>query len=168
MYLYNDTTLNFDLKVIFTGILTCILVRPWLFCFDIGLPYLVHWSITMSGCAACFWWSQYDVDPYLKIKFMWFLRWLCVRVTVLFFDIVILYLASKCITIGQWHSWHMYDLDLWSQYHNYIFIMNFCLGKIVFVLWYRHTKFRFITMRQHVYVLYDFGMTLTFHLHVGG
>ena len=43
----------------------------------------------------------FDVDPYLKINSCGFFRWLCVRATVLFFDIVILYLASQCITIGQ-------------------------------------------------------------------
>ena len=44
-----DTTLNFDLKVKFIGFLTCFCVRSiTIFWFDIGLPYLEHWSITMS------------------------------------------------------------------------------------------------------------------------
>ena len=29
----------------------------------------------------------------------------------------------------------------WPQYDNYILIVNLCLGKIVFTLWHRHTKF---------------------------
>ena len=96
-------------------------------------------------------WSKYDVDLYLKMKFMWFL-WLCVRATV--------FVIWHSHTIfGTWVyrpsgnvSRTFTTYDLWSQYHNYIFIMNLCLGKIVYALWYRHTRFGFITMRQHVYV----------------
>ena len=52
------------------------------------------------------------------------------------------------------HSWPLYDLDLWPQYHqNYIFTMNLCMGKTVFPLWHRHTKLWHgcIAMGQHVW-----------------
>ena len=53
-------------------------------------------------------WSKYDVDLYLKMKFMWFL-WLCVRATV-FVIWHIPYLAHECIghrAMCHVHSRHM-------------------------------------------------------------
>ena len=80
----------------------------------------------------------------LKVKFIEFLTWLCVWAT------AFLSIDSNTIS-GTWvfnhrimchiHSWSLYDLDLWPQYQNYIFTMNFCMGKIFFALWPRHTKF---------------------------
>ena len=63
-------------------------------CFDIGLPYLAHESNTMRECVV----YVHDPDNILtfdlKVKFIGFMTWLCVRATAfLSFDIVILCLA---------------------------------------------------------------------------
>ena len=75
-----NTTLTFDLKVKFTGFLTCFRVWPiTIFWFDIGLPYLAHVSVTMRRCIA------YIPDPDttltfdLKVKFIGFMTWLFVQ-----------------------------------------------------------------------------------------
>ena len=44
-------------------------------------------------------------------------------------------------TMCHIQSWTLYDLDLWHQYQNYIFTMNFWIWQDVFALWHRHTKF---------------------------
>ena len=68
--------------------------------FDIVIPYLAYGSITTRGCV------RYIHDPDttlnfdLKVKFIGFMTWLCVQASAfLFFDIVILCLASECITM---------------------------------------------------------------------
>ena len=70
--------------------------------FDIGIPYLAHWFITMRGCV------KYVHDPdttltfEVKVKFIGFMTRLCVQTSVfLSFDIVILCLALECITTVQ-------------------------------------------------------------------
>ena len=56
----------------------------------------------------------------LKVKFIWFMMWLCVQVTAfLSFGIVRLCLARDCITM----------------------VRCVTCGKIIFALWHRHTKF---------------------------
>ena len=112
-----------------------------LFCFDIGLPYLAHRCITKRGCVA------YIHDPNttltfdLKVK-IGFLTWLCVRVTAFLWHSHTIYVTWVYHhgTMCHIHSWPLYDLNLWSQYQNYYFIMNLCMGKIVFTFWHRHTK----------------------------
>ena len=167
VFIYDpDTTLTYDLKVKFIGFLTCLFVGP---CFDIGLSYLALWW-TMR------WWVTYIRNPNtkftfdLKVKFIWFLTLLCVQATsFLSFDIVIRHLAQECITIR--HMSHTFMTSVWPWplafiLKFYIFTMNLCLGKIVFALLHRHTKYGtygFITMRQHVYI-HDLYMTLSFDL----
>ena len=97
------TTLTFDLKVKFTGFLTCLPVRPVTFvCFDISILYLAHGSNTMRQCVT----NIHDPDTALtfdlNVKIIGFLTWLCVWSTAFFlsFDIVIPYFAHECITIG--------------------------------------------------------------------
>ena len=88
--------------------------------------------------------SQYDDDlqPQRQIY-----RLRSRTTSLLFFDITIYlpYFAHEWITMGRVIYIHdlcmMYDLGLWHQYQNYIFIMNSCLGKIVFVFWLKYTKF---------------------------
>ena len=59
-----DTTLTFDLKVKFKGVLTCFLVGPvTLFCIDIGLPHMAHGSVS-----CLFMILIYNVD--LKVEFI--------------------------------------------------------------------------------------------------
>ena len=96
--------------------LSCLLVQPVTsVCFD----YLAHGSITMKGCVAYI----YDPDTTLtfemKVKFVRFMTWLCVRVTGFFsldshtlFGIWVHHHGTMCCI----HSWPLYDLDLWPQY----------------------------------------------------
>ena len=115
------------------------------FCFDIGLPYLAHGSITMRECVAFIiqiWWHV-DLWPQGQLYRVFDMA-LCLGHS--FF----VYWYSHTIS-GTWvfhhrimchiHSWTLYDLDLWPQYQHYIFTMNLSMGKIIFALWHRHTKF---------------------------
>ena len=107
-------------------------------CYDIGLPYLAHVSITMRGCV------KYIQDPErmltfdLMVKFVGFMTWLFVRATAfLSFD--------SLIMIGTWvyhhgimcriHTWP------WTSLSKLYFNHEFESGKIVFALWHKHTKF---------------------------
>ena len=59
-----NTTLNFNLKVNLTGLLTFFRVRPiTLFWIDIGLQYLAHGCITIRRCVA------YIQDPDSMLTF---------------------------------------------------------------------------------------------------
>ena len=89
-------------------------------CFDIGTPYLAHWSITMRGCV------KYIHDPDttltfdLKVKFIGFMTWLCVQASAfLSFDIVILCSAPECLSLI--HIWRCRRYAVcrsrWSPYH---------------------------------------------------
>ena len=71
--------------------------------------------------------------PLTKVKFIGFLRWLCVQASAfLSFDIVYHH-GTMC----RIHSWTLYDLDLWPQYHSpWIWVWQNVLA-----LWHRHTKF---------------------------
>ena len=103
-----DTTVNFDLKIRYIGVVTSLLF-PLItsVCFDISIPYLAHGSIIMRECVT------YIHDPNtfdLKVKFIEFLTWLCVWATAfLLFVIVIPILAYECITMEQCVT---YTLDL--------------------------------------------------------
>ena len=178
--------------------MTCLRIWPvTFFCFDIGLPYLPHESITVRGCVkyihdsnttlnfdlkefyrgfdmslcpthnfCLLWhmhtifgtwvyyhermcwiysWSQYNVDLWpqgqiykdfdmaLCLGTVFFVYWHSPTIS----GTLVCYHRIKC----HIHLWPLYDLDLWPQYQYYIFTMNFCIGKIVFALWHRHTKF---------------------------
>ena len=89
--------------------------------------------------------TTFTSDP--KVTFIGFLTWVCVWATgILFSDIpvVIPYLAPECITVGQCVT-YIHDLCMTLTFglniKFYIFTMNLCLGKIVFALKCRHTKF---------------------------
>ena len=71
-------------------------------CFDIGISYLAHGSITMKGCFSYVCDHVMTLTFDLEVKFIGFITWLCVRATAfLSFDIVILCLARECITMVQ-------------------------------------------------------------------
>ena len=112
----------------------CLFVQPInSVCFDIGIPYLAHGSITMRGCVA------YINDPDraltfdLKVQFIEFMTWLCVWATALLsFEKVILCLEWEVYHHGTmcWvHSLPLYDLNLWPQFQNYIITINLSLAK---------------------------------------
>ena len=93
-------------------------------CFDVSIPYLAHWSITMTGFFA----YSHDPDTMLifdlKVNFIRFMTWLSVRVTsFLSFDKVLLCFVRKFITMAQYFV-YIHDFHLRPQYQNYIFIMN--------------------------------------------
>ena len=100
----SDSTLTFDPKVKFIAFLSCLRVRPITSdCFDNGIPKLAHGCITIRQCVA----DIHDNDTILtidlKVKFIGFMTWLCVRATYfLYFDIVILCLENECSTI--WYA----------------------------------------------------------------
>ena len=107
-----DTTLKFDLKVNFIGFLTCFCVRPITFVwFDIGLPYLAHWCITMRRCVAYIHDPDTTLNFYIKVKFIGFLTCFRVRpITFFWIDIGLPYLAHGCITIRQYVA-YIHDPD---------------------------------------------------------
>ena len=112
-------------------------------CFDIGIPYLAHVSITMSACVTFI----HDPDRTcifdLKVQFIRCMTWFCVRTTAfLSFDIVILWLARECITMVQCVA-YIPDRCMTLTFDLNIKICIFTIfksGKIVFALWHRHTK----------------------------
>ena len=104
-----------------------------------------------------YFWSQYDVDIWPQGRIY--------RV----FDMVLCSLAHESIIMG-WCITYIHDLDLWPQHENYVFTVNFCLGKIVFDIGIPNLAYWCITMRHHVVVLswslYD--RDLAFDLYLGG
>ena len=103
-----DTTVNFDLKVSYIGVVTYLLFPHVIsVCFDISIPYLAHWSIIMRECVTFI----HDPNTFdLEVKFIEFLTWLCVWATAFLpFVIVIPILAYECITMEQCVT---YTLDL--------------------------------------------------------
>ena len=71
-------------------------------------------------------------------------------------------------TMCRLNPWTLYDLDLWSQYQNYICTRKFDTGKVVFALWHRHFGVWYITAKQHVVYMLGLCLSLTFDLHVCG
>ena len=98
-----DSTLIFDLNVKFYRFLSYLCVQPVIsVCFDIGIPYLAHGSITMVGGVAYIHDPDMTLTFDLKVKFIGFITWLFVLARAfLSFDIVILCLARGCITVVQ-------------------------------------------------------------------
>ena len=73
----------------------------------------------------------------LTSRSMGFLIWLCVRAAAfLSFDLVIPYLAHKCIAVGWCVAW-IHDLVLKPHYQHFIFTMNVSEQD---ALWHGHTK----------------------------
>ena len=71
-------------------------------CFDIGIPTLTHVFITTRGCVAFIHDPDMTLIFDLKVKFIGFITWLCVRaIAFLSIDIVILCFARECITMVQ-------------------------------------------------------------------
>ena len=66
-----------------------------LFWFDIGLPYLAYGCITMRQCVSHTYNSDITLTFDLKVKFVWFMTWLCFFCPLT----VILCLARECITM---------------------------------------------------------------------
>ena len=95
------------------------------FCFDIGLQYLAHGSITIKKCVAFI----HDLDTTLtfdlNFKFIEFFTWLCVWGTAFSsFDLVLPYLSHECITMGH----------CITQIHDLCMTLTFDLNiKIIFV-----------------------------------
>ena len=128
------------------------------------------WHVFMRGCIA----SILDPDTTsfdLKVKCIGFMTWLCVWTTAfLSFDIVILCLADKYITI-VWCLVYSHDLCMTLYFDLHIkIIYEFKYGKIVFALWLMYTSFwhMVVSLRQHVVYILDLCMTLTFDLYMGG
>ena len=99
-----NTTLTFDFKVKFIEFLTCLYVRTLTcFCFDFGLPCLVHESITMRGCIVCIDDTALTFD--LKVKFKVFEMFSCrtcnYHCSSVCFDIVLSYEAHLSTTIRE-------------------------------------------------------------------
>ena len=137
--------------------LLCFRVRPLTsVCFDIGIPFWAHGSITMRTCIA------YIYDPVttltidLKVKFIGFMTWLCVQASAfLSFDKVILCLARGCITMVRCfayiHELYMtltFDLNI-----NILFSHEFESGKNIFARWHRRTKFWHMRLSPSDYML---------------
>ena len=116
-------------KVKFIGFLSYFCVQPVTFvCFDIGLPYLAHASITMRGCVAHIHNPDMKLTFDLKVKFTGFItRFLCTGHS--FFVLLhshtmfgmLVYHNGTC-TMCRVHSW-IYMTLLWPQYQHYIFTM---------------------------------------------
>ena len=127
-----DSMLTSDLKVKFIGF--CHVFRPVTsVSFNIGIPYLAHGCMTMRECV------KYIHDPDttltfdLKVKFIGFMTWLCVKASVfLCFDIVILCLACECITMVGCVA-YIYELCMTLTFDlnikNYIFTMDLILAR---------------------------------------
>ena len=87
--------------------------------FDIGLPYLALWCITMTRCVA------YIDDPGStlnfdrKVKLIGLLKCFCVRrITIIWFDIGLSYFGTWVYhheNMWQVHSYSGFDVDIWSQ-----------------------------------------------------
>ena len=135
--------------------------------FDFGLPYLAHGSTTMRGCV------KYIHDPDttltfdLKVKFIGFMTWLCVQASAfLSFDIVILCLARKCITMVRCVHTFMNSAWPWSLtsisklyfhhgFKSYKMTLPFDLGILNFGMWVYH---RNTTCCVHSWLWYDFDL----------
>ena len=85
--------------------------RNFLFWFDIGLPYLAHGCITMRRCVAYIYDPNATLTFDLKVKFIGFMTWLCVKATAFlpFGILVILCLERECITI-VWCVAYLHDI----------------------------------------------------------
>ena len=146
-------------------IISCFCIPPVpTFCFDIGIPYLTHGSITMRVCVLYIYDSWYDIDlwPQGKIYRVHDMA-LCSRHR--FF--VLSHSHTMWVyhhgTMCSVHPWPLYDLDLWSQYFHH----EFETGKIVIALW--HTKFWHMLYHRETTccVHSSLSMTLIFYLDVG-
>ena len=119
-------------------LLSCLHVRPVTsVSFDIGIPYLAHWSITMRGCVI-YWmilirqwplssrliYRVYDMTLCSGLSF--FVLWHNHTL----FDMWVYHHGRMC----RVHSWTLYDLGLWPQYQNYIFNTDLSLAKCFFSL----------------------------------
>ena len=105
------------------------------FYFDISLPYLTHGCIIMKRSVAHIHYpvTTFDLWPQDQIYRIFYYMDLCLGHS--FFV-----LWHSHTMFGTWvymyhhgtmcdvHSWHLYDLDLWPQYQNYIFTMNLSLA----------------------------------------
>ena len=126
-----------------------------LFCLIIGIPYFAHGVSPWDDVSRTFIWSWYNIDLWpqgqnYRVSDMA----LCSGYSLLSVYVVIPHLAHKCITMW-WCVIYIYGfcvslIDFLSQYQNYIFTMNLCVGKIVFALWQRHTKFCYKFSCRHV------------------
>ena len=153
----SNRTLNFDLKE-FKEVLTCFCVLPITFvCFDTSIPYLAHGSNTKREYVAFIHDPDMMLTFDLKVKFIvlcfghsFYVYWHSPAISGTCFGYSFyVYWHSPTIS-GTWvyhhrikchkHLWPLYDFDLGPQYRYYIFNMN-CMGKIIFALWTRHTKY---------------------------
>ena len=112
-------------------------------CFDIGIPCLAHVSITMRACVTFIYDSDRTLTFDLKVKFIGFMTWFCIRATAfLSFDIVILCLTHECITMVQYVA-YIHDLCMTLIFDFNIkiciFTMNLSLARNS-LLFDRHTK----------------------------
>ena len=129
---------NFFKQTLIESIIICVRLVTSV-CLDICISYLEHGFITMKRCVA---YTQDPIRPWPQGQFKGIVLWFHVRDTALlgFFDIVIPYLGHESLTMGRCMT-TIYDLLMTlALYQGDIFNMNLYLGKIVFALWYRHTK----------------------------
>ena len=114
---------------------SCLCVRPTTpVCFDIGISYLAHASITIRECVTYIHDPDMKLTFDLKVKFIGSMTWLCVSATAF----LSFYIPGCHIILGPWvyhhgtmcreHWWPLYDLE--TQYQNHIFY-QFESGKIV-------------------------------------
>ena len=108
-------------------------VRPiTFFWFDIGLPYLAHGCITMRQCVVYIHNPKRTFTFDLKVEFIGFMTWPCVRVTTfLSFDIAMLCLA-RVTSVSPWYgvsrTFMTWPLTSFSKFY---FYQEFEPGKIV-------------------------------------
>ena len=96
--------LNFDLKVKFTGFLTCFRVRPiTIFGVDIGLPFLAHGCIIIRWCVAYIRDPDTTLNVDLNVTFIEFWTCFCVRPIAIFIFLFTL----------AYHIWHI-GLSPWE------------------------------------------------------
>ena len=113
-----DTTLTFDVNVIYWVFDTFSCPANNLFWFDIGLTYLAHACITMRRYVAHIHDPDTTLNFHLKVKFIgFFMTWVCVWAKAfLSRDIVILSLTHKCITMVRMWCTFMTSVWPWPQY----------------------------------------------------
>ena len=119
-----NTTLIFDFKVKFTGVLTCFHVQP-----------IWHWLTIFSTCVyhhktmcSIHSWSRFDIDLWPQGQIYRFLSCLCVQpVTSVCFDIGISYLGHGSIAM-RWCVMYIHD-------HDTTLTFDFKVKFIGFMIW---------------------------------
>ena len=142
-------------------------------CFDIGIPYLAHGSITMRVCVIYNSWSWYDVDLWPQHHiYRVFDIFLCPFHNDFLFDIGLPYLAHESITMRRYDKYiHVPDLMLTSDFKVKFIGLLSCLHvrpvtSVSFHIGIPFSAHGSITVRECVKYIHDPNTTLTFNLKV--